>query len=579
MSVATGTYQVNESYTYSAQTGLLDRQTATRNGSTLIDLSYDYANASGKRTGQLIKITNNLYGGGTRDRSFSYDSLGRLVQVVGGPIVLPSWIQTYAYDRYGNRTSVNVSGSVPRDGLASVSYDVTSNRVTTSGFDYDKTGNQTRALIPGSSTASQRFQYDAANRLVKVKSDDGQTVLATYTYGSSNERLIAEEGTVRTYYFGQGDSTIAEYTEIGGATIPAWSKSYVYLGNRLLSTLTPNGSGGEAIEHHHPDRLGTRIITNPLTGGWSEQVTLPFGTALAAESSGTPSKRRFTSYDRSDTSKLDYAVNRHYDPQQGRFTQVDPIGMKAVGLEHPQTLNLYSYVANDPVNRTDPSGLGFFSFLKKVFRIVLMVALVAVLVVLTVASLGVGGILGSVLMWSAFIGAGIVAGQLVAEFVGHINQWIHRCRVPDFAGLSTARQEELQQRGVSPEQWNGLKNKARLAYFNIVAAISSVGLSLAGWLVDWEAGGIRQDRVFFIAGPGATNLSAQVSASRSFSPDLNQGRSHGAYNVSSRQNVFYRSLQLSFTPDGRRLDDAFRWATGSQWRLPETECEQSRLVF
>lgn len=383
LSVGTGTYQVNESYTYSAQTGLLDRQTATRNGSTLIDLSYDYANASGKRTGQLIKITNNLYGGGTRDRSFNYDSLGRLVQVVGGPIVLPSWIQTYAYDRYGNRTSVNVSGSVPRDGLASVSYDVTSNRINTSGFDYDKTGNQTRALIPGSSTASQRFQYDAANRLVKVKSDDGQTVLATYTYGSSNERLIAEEGTLRTYYFGQGDSTIAEYAEIGGATIPAWSKSYVYLGNRLLSTLTPNGSGGEAIEHHHPDRLGTRVITNPLSGGWSEQVTLPFGTALAAESSGTPSNRRFTSYDRSGTTGLDYASNRRYDAQQGRFTQVDPIGMKSVDLNSPQTLNLYAYCANDPINHTDPSGLGFFKSLVRFFK-TLVLTLVSVLVVIAI---------------------------------------------------------------------------------------------------------------------------------------------------------------------------------------------------
>ena len=57
-----------------------------------------------------------------------------------------------------------------------------------------------------------------------------------------------------------------------------------------------------------------------------------------------------------------------------------------------------------------------------------------------------------------------------------------------------------------------------------------------------------------IAGPGATNLLEQVRGSRSFSPDINRGSAHGSFNVTFRQNVVQRSLQLSFTPDGRRLD-------------------------
>jgi hypothetical protein len=95
-----------------------------------------------------------------------------------------------------------------------------------------------------------------------------------------------------------------------------------------------------------------------------------------------------------------------------------------------------------------------------------------------------------------------------------------------------------------------------LAYFNIVAAITAAGLSLAGWLVDWSSPerGIRQDRVFFIAGPGATNLLDQVSVSRGFSLDLNRGGAHGEYNQSYRDYAFYRSLQLSFVPAGDRLD-------------------------
>ena len=92
------------------------------------------------------------------------------------------------------------------------------------------------------------------------------------------------------------------------------------------------------------------ILSQDLLSSF-EQVTLPFGTPLNAESTGA-SNRRFTSYDRSVTTGLDYAVNRHYDSQQGRFTQVDPAGMKATTLLIPQTLNLYAYCTNDPVNRT-----------------------------------------------------------------------------------------------------------------------------------------------------------------------------------------------------------------------------------
>src|ERR1700682_2635232 len=128
-------------------------------------------------------------------------------------------------------------------------------------------GRQSSARASGG--ASQRFQYDAANRLVKVKADDNQTVIATYTYGDSNERLIADEGGLRTYY---ACGASMEYVESGSSITPQWSKTYIYLGARLLSTLTPNGSGGEAVQHHHPDRLGTRLVTDPSSGTSFEQV-------------------------------------------------------------------------------------------------------------------------------------------------------------------------------------------------------------------------------------------------------------------------------------------------------------------
>jgi RHS repeat-associated protein len=155
--------------------------------------------------------------------------------------------------------------------------------------------------------------------------------------------------------------------------------------------LTPNGAGGELVQYHHPDRLGTRLVTNAQDSTYFEQVSLPFGTALDSESTGS-TKRRFTSYDRSSVTGLDYANNRHYDSQQGRFTQVDPIGMGSVSPESPQTLNLYAYCINDPINQIDPSGLGFFSFvgklfkaIGKVFKIITIILVVVVVTALVIA--------------------------------------------------------------------------------------------------------------------------------------------------------------------------------------------------
>jgi RHS repeat-associated protein len=173
--------------------------------------------------------------------------------------------------------------------------------------------------------------------------------MAKHSYGASNQRLLSEENGLRTWFAWGGGATLAEYGETAGSL--SWTRSYVYLGGRLLGSEVPTG-----VSYHHADRLGTRLTTNTASGVESEQAHLPFGTALAAESSGVATNRRFTSYDRSGTTQLDYAVNRFYAAGLGRFTQVDPIGMGAVSLGDPQSLNLYSYVYGDPISFVDPDG-------------------------------------------------------------------------------------------------------------------------------------------------------------------------------------------------------------------------------
>jgi len=530
-------------------------QTVTRNGNTLLNFSYNYAGANGKRTGQLVSTTNNL--DSNKNRGYEYDALGRLTRATSGQNV--NWAQRYEYDRYGNRHnaysfnadqyvrnfyqyglnrqpssgelsswlsalqsayaqgqtqfltamrnlgstifssqeyinrnrtdsqfvwdlyktfllrepdsggwthwtsqvplvgrsnvrlafevcpeySFKVAGTSPYappggatvapDGNQFIYFDPATNRINSPGWNYDAAGNQTRVQVPGG--VWHRFQYDAANRLVRIKADDNTTVLSSFTYGFDNKRLLTEENGTRTYFAPSGGLIAAEYTETGSSVVPVWSKSYVYLGDRLLSTLTPTGSGGTLADFNHPDRLGTRLVTNAQNTSYFEQVHLPFGTALPHESTGA-TNRRFTTYERSPVAALqylDYAVNRHYDNQQGRFTQVDPIGFEATDPIDPQTLNMYAYCVNDPVNAIDPDGL----FFKKLFKAIWKVLtskwfIIAATVALTVISLGSG--LG---FWapqaansSSVLGTSVTSSVLFGTHTTALG-WIH-------AGLSAA---------------------------------------------------------------------------------------------------------------------------------------------
>jgi RHS repeat-associated protein len=306
------------------------------------------------------------------------------------------------------------SGSIPLDGLASLSYNDANNRINTPGFEYDPAGNQTRAVIDASGT-QQQYRYDCAGRLAQVLDGSGN-VLATYSYGAGNQRLVSVEGGVTKYFAWAGGNNISEY-EAWGANALIWKKSYVYLGGRLLATTS--GADGMETQFHHPDRLGTRLVTGAGGAVVTEQLGMPFGTMLpftqtyGGENSyqhptlSNPSKKRFTTYDRNDVTGLHYAVNRSYSSEQGRFTQVDPIEMDAASLSNPQTLNLYAYCGNDPINHVDPAGTSFFGklfgWIGKAFKWAFRVLAVAVAVVAVMAAAAVGQYWGSILITKGLV--------------------------------------------------------------------------------------------------------------------------------------------------------------------------------
>ena len=357
-----GPQQTVDTYTYDPATGLLSSEQVTRGNTSLLKLDYVYSPAW-----QVTSLTDGQDASGSR--SYTYDALGRLASVSGSNTNQP-WTQTYDYDVYGNRSKCKVqtqdgqpcadkgvdASGLPRDGLE-LKFDSATNHVSSSGhvcradipdFAYDAAGNQTRALRADGTCLN--YRYDSAGRLAEVVDESGKFIERNI-YDPNARRLARSATDGLTYYMWDGQQLIAEYRGTGGFQ---WERSRFYLGNRLLGSSDKRGSG-QLVSYFHPDRLGIRLITNGADASSLEQATLPFG-ALVPNKYPNPVNPLFTTYDRSSATGLDYAINRHYDAQQ-RFLQPDPLGMAAANRTNPQSLNLYSYVAGDPINRSDPTGL------------------------------------------------------------------------------------------------------------------------------------------------------------------------------------------------------------------------------
>ena len=101
-------------------------------------------------------------------------------------------------------------------------------------------------------------------------------------------------------------------------------------------------------EYYHANRLGSVIAMADETGTLTAQyVYTPFGVEDAYNASGNPF--RYTGRRLDAQWGIYYYRARYYDPQIGRFLETDPAW-------YVDSMNLYAYVGNNPVNAIDPNG-------------------------------------------------------------------------------------------------------------------------------------------------------------------------------------------------------------------------------
>ena len=324
----------------------------------------------------LSRPTLTTYGDGTTDAYSQYDAddnLQVLTENFGGGAGV-----TFSYGWLNNRQrqSTLVSNAafqyVPATSATNYAPADANNGYTAVGgtsLTYDSNRNLT---YDGFNTLT----YDVENRLVQAQNQFSGT--SEYLYdplGHRKQKLVAG---VTTQFILAGDDEIADYSGTGAGT----PEILTVRGIGGLPVATIAVSSG-AITYYHHDGMGSTVaVSQSGTAGPAEVYSY---SEFGLPAGGSSAIYRFAGYRYDAETRLYYVNARYYSPVLGRFLQTDPIGYSG-------GRNLYAYVKNDPINRTDPSGTcenprgcGFFnSILNFIQDHPIITALVVVAVVAAV---------------------------------------------------------------------------------------------------------------------------------------------------------------------------------------------------
>jgi RHS repeat-associated protein len=291
------------------------------------DLAYSDVSATwttNPATGQAWTASevNALQAGVRKVSGFDVDVTQVYVDVSAG-----DWI-TYAY----------ANGPTGMNTLTSA----TTRAGVTTSFAYDANGN----LASKFGATKTCYAWNPENLLAQVKTvsaacTEAGTPVQSYTYDGLGRRLNVTTGSTWTASIPSGSDVIFEKDQSGAVT------KYVTANGMRIAKINPDGS----VYYYLADHLGStrKVLRADRTEAFAADYE-PFGKPYAV--TGTESYK-YTSERHDDPTGLVYLRARQYDPDVGRFVSADPV---LGSLSRPQTLNRYTYVSNNPLTHTDPSG-------------------------------------------------------------------------------------------------------------------------------------------------------------------------------------------------------------------------------
>lgn len=327
-------------YSYNGYSNLLKQVVTVSSGGSSSE-TYDYDDLH-----RLKLSVRNLLSGGNPSVSYNYDSTGNLISK-------SDYATTINYGGTGKSNSANAGPSAVLS--------ILKGGVLIDDYDYDNNGN----MLSGD---GKNIQYNAFNKPVSISKNG---ITSSFEYGADLSRFKQTKGTETTIYLDKlveinikGDTTatktfisdvaIVEKEEKVGVVVPTHNIRFMHR-DRLGSVVTLTDHNNQILEHRSYDPFGkprTGDFDDPTISTLREAVLDdPHSTEFADKSPFT--SRGFTDHEHLDDSELIHMNGRAYDYNLGRFLSVDPF------IQEPgnsQSMNPYSYIMNNPLAGTDPTG-------------------------------------------------------------------------------------------------------------------------------------------------------------------------------------------------------------------------------
>jgi RHS repeat-associated protein len=320
------------------------------NGSTLFSASY------GRDTNGQLSSDSSVAG---TVGSFKYTGLNQLCyagsSTTNACTSPPGSSQAYGFDTADNLTRNNGSAQQfnAADELCWTVSGTSANACASppggaTTYNYDDRGNRTSAVPSGAPAICDA--YDQGNRLSSIKTGTGSsctspTVVGTYGYDGAGLR---QSKTV--------SGTTTQFVWDPSAGLPLLLQEKAGSGTAVNYIYGPGGlpveqiAGATTLFLHH-DQLGsTRLVTDAAgaTGTATTATYDPYGN-VASTSGSLTTNLMFGGQYLDAESGLYYIRARYLDVSTGQWLTRDP----AVG----STRSPYAYVAGNPLNTSDPSGL------------------------------------------------------------------------------------------------------------------------------------------------------------------------------------------------------------------------------
>lgn len=427
--------------TFDATTGRLTNVISGSNGS-LQNWTYTYD----KHT-NLVSRWNQATGYDQRE-SFSYDALDRLTDQTLTRLngaALNSLLLHLDYDALGNITNKSGLGnyrySTQESGCAQPGGVHAATVVGNQHYCYDANGNQIRAT--GATTRT--ISYTAYDLPEKIQQTSPTATAIDFAYAPdrslykrvdgagpalpandpsckpANDRIFCSGfepvstgtgGGITTYYVGNVEfivngSAMTTKRYVGSFLVVTTTTNnptpnYAYLFKDSIGSIDViTNASGTVLQRQSFDPHGMRRALAPVNPNWTLLTSAQlasFDTSFTRES--------FTGHAGLEAVGLIHMKGRLYDAILGRFIQADPLTER----EATQGLNRYSYVLNNPLSRTDPTG--YLSF-DQAFGI-------AIGVVAGIASGGLGFTASGFLV---AVGGGFVSAYVGSGFNGQAGLW------------------------------------------------------------------------------------------------------------------------------------------------------------